>query len=129
MKSQSGFTLIELLVVVAIIGIIASIALPNYQRQMSESRREDAHVGLLRMADLQEKFYLQNNRYGTAAEVTNTTENGWYTLRVTASSVSGFTLTATPSAGSPQLNDVAACQAITLNQAGQKLPATPVNCW
>lgn len=61
MKHQQAFTLTELLVVVAIIGILASIAYPNYQDHVTRSRRSDAQGALMNFANAMERYFTENN--------------------------------------------------------------------
>lgn len=67
MKMQKGFTLIELLVTVAIIGILASIALPAYSDYVLRGKLTEAATNLAGLRVSLEQYYQDNRNYGSSA--------------------------------------------------------------
>lgn len=57
MRSQKGFSLIELMTVVAIAGILAAIAVPNFQRFQAKSRQSEAKTSLGSLYTSELAFY------------------------------------------------------------------------
>jgi len=64
LRGKKGFTLIELMIVVAIIGILAAIAIPNFLKFQAKSRTTEARTNLGAIFTGQTSFYGEANQYG-----------------------------------------------------------------
>ena len=62
-REKAGFTLIELMIVVALIGVLAAIAIPNFMSYQARSRRSEAFVNLARIARAQKTYYAERDAY------------------------------------------------------------------
>ncbi len=69
LRSKKGFTLIELMIVVAIIGILAAIAIPNFLKFQAKSKQSEAKTNLKGIFTAETSYFGENNTYGTMTAV------------------------------------------------------------
>ena len=123
-RRRNGFTLIEVMITVVIIAILASIAIPSYNRYVIRAKRSAAQAQMMEIANRQQQFLLANRSY---ADKTTLTASGYalpadvaanydYAITVTTE-IPGFVLTFTPS-GTQQSDGN-----LTLDNQGAKTPA------
>ena len=129
-KYMRGVTLLELMIVVVIIGIMAAIAYPNYREFAARAKRNEAKALLLEVATAQERFYLQNSRYGTLVElgyddpIVSDTES--YNITVAGPDASNFTATAAYQNADAEAGK---CATFNIDGRGTKTSAPHGDCW
>ena len=130
---RGGFTLSELMIVVAIIGVLAAIGLPSYDRYIIRSNRAVAKQFILSVASKQEQYLLDARQYATnigstvvnPGGVLNMTPppelNTRYTFAITACAAPCVTYTITGTPIGTQASD----GWIRLDNLGQKTSQFP----
>jgi len=130
---QRGVTIVELLIVVVIVGILAAIAFPSYQSQLRKGSRAAAQAEMLKIANREAQFLLDQRNYavGPTALATLTISlpkdvTGMYDVTIvnaaggtTPATPPSFTIKATPIAGGRQVPD----GELTLTHDGAKTRA------
>lgn len=131
-KKHSGFTLIELLIVLVIISVLMAYAIPTYNQYVLRSNRSEGQNAMLLIASLQERYYANNNQYGSLANLgvdgnypTATVANGLHFTVEMENTATTYTISAT--AFGSQTKDTG-CTAYSLDHLGSKLPVAG-GCW
>jgi type IV pilus assembly protein PilE len=130
-KNKLGFTLVELMITVAVIGILAAIAIPNYQQYVLRGNRSDAKAILMETAQFMERYYTTNNTYVGATVLSAVSPKGAsatskkYDITFSAGpTATSFTLQAATTGS--QDND--SCGDLTISNTGAQTPTT-AGCW
>jgi type IV pilus assembly protein PilE len=124
--SQHGMTLIEILIVIAIIGVLAAITYPSYQRYVIESKRVDM---MSEMQNIATQIQTNKLAQGTYSNDLVTGLGGSYPAQGTAlyqvtftpdPLTSNWTIIATPEAGAQMATD----GTLSLDYQGTKCRST-----
>ncbi len=138
-RSGQGWTLIELLIAVAVVGVLASLALPTYQQQQRQVRRSDGHAALLQLQSDQARW-----RSTHASHADSLNDLGWtsdrsplghYQIRLTEANAEGYAGQAIAVGGQSADRDCTPLRltwkgsANAIFGAGEYLDRDPNRCW
>lgn len=144
---QQGFTLVELMITIAIIGIIVSVAYPNYQSYIVKTSRGVAQADLMSLAAAMERHKAASFSYEAAAAGSSNSgapaffyqhspsaehyNDRKYNLSIKESSVSAYVLEAVPRSGTTQDGNGRLALFSDGRRAWQKIPGTYDGqfCW
>jgi prepilin-type N-terminal cleavage/methylation domain-containing protein len=111
--SRKGFTLVEVLIVVIIIGILASIGIPQFAASIEKAKGGEARAGLGHIQTGEKVYYAESEYYtGNTADLDITLTQKFWTFSIATPTSVTYIATATRSGGTHS------GQVITMDQAG-----------
>ena len=134
-ENLAGFTLIELMIVVVVIGVLAVIAYPSFERFIVKSNRADAHSALQNVQLLQERYRTREGTFGTLEEIgaPANSPDGRYAITVPENGRVGYRGVATAQGQQQEreqrLFGAQQCQIIELEVTFAGVNREPERCW
>jgi type IV pilus assembly protein PilE len=127
-----GFSLVELAVVLAVVGVLASLAVPSWLQHLQRARRADAVAALNQLHAAQERLRAHSGAYSNdfnALQRPALSAEGHYTLAVELQSPEAYRATATPRPGGPQQPDSACSPLVMQVRLGFVETGPQRACW
>jgi type IV pilus assembly protein PilE len=130
-RALAGFTLVEVLIVAVVLALLAAVALPSFLDSLRKSRRAEAFAALTAVQQAQERWRSNNAAYSsnlTAAPTASppglglpaTTTGGLYSVALSGTSATGYTVSAVAVAGKSQAADTA-CSTLAVRVTGAQI--------
>ena len=82
MKRNSGFSLVELMIVIVIIGVLAAVAVPIYNNNVTKAKMSEADASLGSLRTQLRVYYGENGDYPIRATATHVINDTWNDIKV-----------------------------------------------
>lgn len=130
LKNKQGFTLVELLITLVIIGILATISIPQYNQVIERVNRNEVLQDLIYIANLQEQYFLDHSEYTADLILLGLKNSPYITKNLKYRIDVELTENKQHFVLSAQLlnaNNNELCYLLSINELGEKLPKN--HCW